>query len=193
MSADPLSDTQTTNKANSSLDLYSKVVDPTTDDDLLDSVNLGTGNYANREMWQQIQSFRDGLFADAAFSRLLLTRGVYETKLELSRHGWQYWDEDGNKKELTGKLDEEFDDPEERSEYRRDRGKEIWEQLPVRERKEALLKFSGISDDWTPPFWRMLKARHETSRSRGARLLDNVFGRVQEVIGGDDEAVMDRE
>ena len=31
---------------------------------------------------------------------------------------------------------------------------------------------------WTPPFGRMVKFRHEASRSIGARLMDNAFGRV---------------
>jgi len=43
-------------------------------------------------------------------------------------------------------------------------------------RIQMIEKYSGIDRNWVPPHWRMLQARHEASRSRGARLMDNLFG-----------------
>jgi len=55
----------------------------------------------------------------------------------------------------------------------------------AKRRLEKIEEHTGITRDWIPPHWRMMQMRHDTSRSRGARLLDNLFGRIRKIIGQD--------
>lgn len=160
----------------SSLDIYDEAVKPSADDEFLDSSNLGLGYYETKEYWLQVESFRKGLYADAAFSRTLIERSISETKHFLGREKWE---------NLPDGKREEYD----RRRYIDIKGEEIWEQLDEAQKFETLGEVTGITSDWRPPFWRMMMMRHEASRSRGARLLDNLFGRVSEFKSdGDDDA-----
>jgi hypothetical protein len=168
------------------LDVYDKALRSPGVDGFLQSENLGLGYYEDAERWQQIESYRFGLFGDRVFSEPLIDRAIDETKRQLALKGKQFYDrEDKAAKSLTGwtELSEEQQQKlkeEERIDKRRylkQHGEEIWKQMSDRQRKEAIEIATGMDRKWTPPQWRMLMARHETSRSRGARLLDNVFGR----------------
>lgn len=181
MSQAPLSpDQNRLEEPKSELDLYGSALGPTTvDDEFLQRTNFGLGNYSSREMYQQVESFRDGLFADAAFSSVLLERAVDYTKRRLAEQQWQ--EEYGDQ-----------DDPDvSRREYIEANADDIWESLgsvedreepsPQQAKLDAMAKHAGVTSDWVPPHWRVMKMRHEASRSRDARLLDNVFGRVKVV------------
>lgn len=173
----------------SELDLYEMVVDSTVDDDFLAENRLGLGYYSDHEFWQQIQSYKNGMYGDAAFTRRLVERAVAETVTELGLNGYVYRDEDEDTlvktKDGWTELDEDEQDEEDRRRFVRERGAEIWRQLPDDVKMEALEETTGISEGWKPPHWRMLQMRHEASRSRGARLLDNFFQRVRRVEGSD--------
>jgi len=184
------------------LDLYQDVVDSTAVDPFLDKQNLGLGNYTSAEMWQQVQSYRNGLYAAAAFRRLIEERSKKETRNRLAINGWDVdtpqvkkewkgWDQltpDERKEiwdeELANNDSERFD----RRRWIRRRGEQVLNELyelrdPEYQRfpaHEALSSLSGHDSNWEPAHNRMLMARHETSRSRGARLVDNVFQRVKE-------------
>lgn len=159
------------------LDLWSKAIDPTEADEFLSESNLGLGNYGDKEYWQQVESFKKGLYADAAFSRVLIERAIDETKTALAEDEWQ--DVDGDNRQ-------NYD----RRRYLETRGEEIWESLSESEKALALEEKTGLTRKWTSPFHRMLMMRHESSRSKDARLMDNLFGRVKEVKtngGGSEE------
>lgn len=190
-----VSDNTGQNGPSSELDIYERIVDPDVQDDFLDQINLGTGHYTNREMYQQIQSFYDGMFSEAAFSRLIVDRAIDETKRELALKGWTRTDEEGAPvKTWDGwySLDEEERDKKSRLAYIEERGDKIWSQLAEKEHLAALEVVSGISSGWTPPHWRIVKMRNEASKSRGARLMDNVFGRVKKLVGNDDKEAKSR-
>jgi len=194
------------------LDLYNSVVDSTAVDPFLDRQNLGLGNYKEREMWQQVESYRHGLYASAAFRRLIDERATEQTKREIAIDGYEYtipdttqqrtmkgWAEmtpeerrEKWEKELRHSEDEPFD----RRRWIERHGEQLFEQLQKDTHEEArrfpateaIKEIAGHSGTWDPAHNRMLMARHETSRSRGAQLLDNVFGRVKEHVTEGDAA-----
>jgi len=188
-----------------SLDLQQEVIESTSIDPLLDQENLGTGNYRSNEMWQQVESYRNGLYATAAFRNTIEQRSKQETKNRLAIDGWEWSDGDGGvyrwegweqlspderrekwRKELANQDGERFD----RRRWIRRRGEQVLNELyELRSPEkgfypalEALGELSGWSNNWNPAHNRMLMTRHEVSRSRGAQLLDNVFGRVKEQV-----------
>jgi len=188
-----------------SLDLQQEVIESTSIDPLLDEENLGTGNYKSSEMWQQVESYRNGLYATAAFRNTIEKRAKRETKNQLAISGWEVSDNEGKlyrwegwdeldpkdrkkiwDKELSNHDSERFD----RRRWIRRRGEQVLNELyEIREVEhalypavEAIAEISGHSGDWNPAHNRMLMTRHEVSRSRDAQLLDNVFGRVKENI-----------
>jgi len=194
------------------LDLYNSVVDSTAVDPFLDRQNLGLGNYKEREMWQQVESYRNGLYASAAFRRLIDERATKETQIEIAINGYEFTIPDTSKqrrlegweelsperrreiwdKELANSDDERMD----RRRWIERRGEQLFEELQKETREEArrfpaseaVKEIAGHSGTWDPAHNRMLMARHETSRSRGAQLLDNVFGRVKEHVTEGDAA-----
>lgn len=190
----------------SMLEVYMHALASRTHDDFLDQVNLGIGNYSESEYWQQIQAFRDGMFADSSMTRKLLERARYETKIalveaifdnpesEVLRGVDAPHKKDGNDKYPKTRREEPPDGDSElvdRHEYFDEYADEMWDSLGYttqdgerykREEHQANLinTVTGIGMNWVPPHWRMLKARHEASRSKDAHLIDNLFGRPPE-------------
>ncbi|WP_148414923.1 hypothetical protein [Haloferax sp. KTX1] len=178
-------DKQRSGGPQSSLEVMEKAIESTDRDQFLSDANLGLGNYKDSEMWQQIESYKSGLFAEAAFSETILERAIDEAKIELALNGWTYWTEDENR--YDWKPLDEIDDLEHSPDDIRQRGEVIWQELPDREKAAALEDHAGLTGEWTNPFYRMMMARHETSRSRDARLIDNIFGRIRHVISENDD------
>lgn len=183
---DPMPDTEGQRGPHSHLDIYSKAVDSTVDDEFLQENKLGLGNYSDAEHWQQVESFQQGMFADAAFSRKLTERAINEAKRHLSSNGWQWYDErrdEPRQIKAWDDLDEDdrssYDDP-------LDRADSLWRTLSPETQLSLVGEVSGFRS-FTPPQWRLMQMRHESSRSRDARLLDNLFERVRE-FKGDEKA-----
>lgn len=189
------------------LDLQKEVLDSSSIDPLLEEENLGTGNYHDAEMWQQVESYRNGLYATAAFQRILSERAKEETKTKLALYGWELSDPEtgrvyqwegwedmtpDRRRQIWSDEDELNQDPDDydRRRWIRRRGESVLSSIyELRDKDrhfypavEALQELSGWEGDWSPAHYRMLMTRHEVSRSRGARLLDNFFGRVKEQI-----------
>jgi len=157
-------------------------------------------------MWQQVESYRHGLYASAAFRRLIDERAERQTQIEIAINGYEFTIPDTSKQrrlkgwaEMTPDerrevWDEELangdDEPMDRRRWIKRRGQQLYEELEQETREEArrfpaseaVAEIAGHSGTWDPAHNRMLMARHETSRSRGAQLLDNVFGRVKEHV-----------
>jgi hypothetical protein len=149
----------------SSLDIYDEAVSGA--DETSIETNLGLGNYSPSEMYQQVQSYQKGMFADAALSRVILKRAILEARLGEGLESWR--DLKSSKQETKDKWS-----------YVRRMGRARWDEMDEQQRMEAVEKHAGIPKDWTPPFHEMLAVRHEATRSRKARLIDNLFGRVVE-------------
>lgn len=167
----------------SELDLYLKAIDGRVNDAFLDQVNLRLGNYQNQEYWQQVQSFKNGLYAESAFGRRILDRSIEETKRQLAEERYA----------AIGEDDETTMD---RRRFIETRKEEIWDEMAPEDpnapdpRVEHIQRVAGIDGDWAPPFWRMLKMRHEASPSRGSRMADNLFGRVKQLYNSSDGELM---
>lgn len=79
---------------NDSLDIQGKIVGSSDSNPLLKQTNLGLGKYDEDYKWQQIRSYRKGLYAWVAFGRALSERKVYETKMKLGEEGYNaYYDD----------------------------------------------------------------------------------------------------
>lgn len=185
-------DSDTDGPPSQMLEVIHEAIQSNADDDVLEG--LGLGNYGEQEHWQQVESFKDGMYAHSAFASRLIDRSIEETivDLGLTGHAW-YDDQDEEPRNEEGWEDlseqqrrEKFDEERiTRREYVLQRGEEIWSKLTDEQKLEAIEEATGSKPGWTPPFWRMMQARHESSRSRDARLLDNVFGtRDQQKIEG---------
>lgn len=193
----------------SMLEVYMHALDSPVGDDFLDQSNLGLGNYGTKEYWQQIQSFRNGLYADAGMARRIIDRAIYETKRKMAgdafdrpkQISFKHPNPDSYIKALIEQhdieLEEKMDEDETiavlrsqswvRQSYIEEFQDEIWQDLGdeeismVSKQTEMVTRYTGLTTNWVPPHWRMLKMRHEASRSKGARLIDNLFERVREV------------
>lgn len=169
----------------SMLEIYMHAVGNRTGDEFLDSINMGVGNYDDAEYWQQIEAFRNGMFADAAMTRKVIERAVLETKMRIVDE--IFGDEDSMLLD-KGEVDHPKPVGMSKEEYLEQCMDDVWDGLGIPEQDYSteqhqawmVNRATGLPMDWTPPHWRMLKARHEASRSKGARLMDNVFGRPPE-------------
>ncbi|WP_225334254.1 hypothetical protein [Halomicrobium urmianum] len=175
-----LNETADDGRPRDGLDVYGKAIDSSEVDEFLDDNNLGLGYYEDGERWQQVESYRYGMFGASAFGDRIIDRAVEETKRKLALEGEAFYDERAETpRAIEGWEDLDEDDREEKDRRRfiERKGEEIWKALSDEQRREALETATGVDQRWTPPHWRMVAVRHETSRSRGARLLDNLFGR----------------
>jgi len=167
----------------SKLDIYDRAISSGVADDYLQQLNLGLGNYTNAEYWQQVEAYQRGMFADAAFARRIIDRAIEDTKAELALEAWD-------------ELDDEEKEDLDRGRWLDEKAEEIWENTPEQhdeqtDQLDLIEEHAGITSAWTPPFHRMMEMRHEASRSRGARLMDNLFDRVRELLSDSDQIPQD--
>jgi hypothetical protein len=167
-------------KPSSELDLYDHALSANVDDEFLSTNNFGLGNYTGDEMWQQVESFKRGMYAEQAFVRRLLERAIHQTMVSLGLRGGSFYDEresvqDVRQFEGWRDLDEEERAEKDRREWVLEKGREVWETLPENCKREALDERAGVSSTWTPPHFRMMQVRHETGRSRDASTMEIVF------------------
>jgi len=168
------------------LEVYLRALDGDTNDEFLDDVNFGVGNYTDAEYWQQVESFRRGAFAESAMTREIIERAREETKHSIVDAIYDNPDQAAILEGVTYTAPSEMD----RNDYYDEHADDIWESLGTAnmaapEHRAVLVhEATDIAKDWTPPHWRMMKARHELSQSKGARALDNLFDRVKEFKGG---------
>lgn len=173
------------------LEAANEIIGPTSYEDLLQEVNLGTGNYDDDDISMQMRSFRSGLVAEIAFSEVIYERAIYETKIALAESGFTFYDEESSTVKQWDPADlEDADKP--RYKLLQERAEEIWEEIGKNNevlsemQATALAQEVGI-DEFRPVFWRMLAAYHETTKSRGGRTQDNFFGRVKKRLTDSDD------
>jgi len=188
-------DGSTIDQPRDSLDMTAKVLEGPKANALLEETNLGLGNYDEDYLWQQIRSFRKGLFASIAFSGYLWRTARRQTLMALGRDGFEYFDEERGQRIRFEPAREQYDDFESQRETQSswqielERGEEIWEQLgnwrePLSEKQlAAVLKKTDYDGDWLPIYWQMVSGRHEASRSKDAELIRDVLTSINEVRG----------
>lgn len=192
--------------ARSKLELQDSIVQGADGVPILDHVNLGQGNYSTDDYWQQIRSYRRGLYLHTAFQSTLTKRAIRETKFRLGEEGYNaiYDNSDADVKSLdpadvTDISDLDPDEITAEDSRRRqilDRGEEIWERLgePDQVISEAqvaaLMEKTGVGMDWLPISWEMVVGRHEASRSRDAELIRDVFSQVSHFRADGDGAAI---
>lgn len=187
-----LDDKHNTAGPSSMLEVYMHAIDSPIGDDFLDKSSLGLGNYNTGEYWQQIHSFRQGLYADAGLTRRVLERAIYETKRGLAKDCYRRSEQlkripHPKPNKPPDGFEFKGDEYETEEEYIQKYADQIWEGIDeiegdtVQLQVQLIERYSGIDRNWVPPHWRMLMMRHEASRSKGARLIDNLFERVREV------------
>jgi len=175
------------------LDLYEKAIDAVHGDDFLERNQLGLGNLNDDEMWQQIDSYKNGMYGEAAFGTVVDNLLVEETKRDLALQKWESLGEtDKDRREAL--REDDWDYPSKRAFVQQTKD-ELWENLGpdgdigqsqdrravrIQNQIEKIEEVTGRLPGWTSPHWRMLLMRLDSSRSRDGRLVDNVFGRVQE-------------
>lgn len=191
--ANPFGNSQSETQPADSLDVYHEAMQPSaTVDEFLEQNNLGDGFYkTDSELFQQIERFHHGMYGDAAFSQKIVRRAIAETKRVLALRGQSFYDEHNMEPvSIDGwhDLDDEARAERSRREYIVRTGTQIWSRMDDEQRREALESVSGIDREWTPPHLRILMAEHELSRSRDARLLDNLFGRIEELVTREDDS-----
>lgn len=180
-------DETTTTRIRDEADVYQQVLGSGTSNPLLRDADLGQGNYDDEYLWQQIRSYRKGLYAWIAFGNVLTERKIYETKMQLGDEGYNaFYDESESDVQVWGALDED-DIPDDRSRWNvvKERGEEIWQRLGEpdvmlsQKQLSAIQSKTGLSQEWMPIFWELVSGRHEVSRSRDAELLRDLMTGVK--------------
>lgn len=195
--------------ARNELELYERVSKPSTDDDFLDQNNLGLGNYSSRERWQQVQSFREHMFSEASVVPMISDSALYQTRWQL---GEQVLEKSSQDDPVELAKEKGLIDDDERLVGRRHAiirlGENKFEKIGTdtlndsefknvspsdRKEVEAKKKIETIQDEvgdpgFLTPHSRMISARHETSRSVNAHLIDNLFSRVHEQYKREDSS-----
>lgn len=190
------------------IDVIHEIAQPTSDDRFLENNNLGLGHYNAREQYQQVLEFRQHIYAEAALGSYLLEYSIHYAKWQLGVQALAEADGD----DPVAAVDELEAEPVTEIKSRRAAilalGENAWDRLgrdavdeqkweetfDVQDRQEvtAQMQLQKLDDlasgghEWTTVHGRMISVRHETSRSLGARLMDNILGRVRE-FRGDDE------
>lgn len=172
------------------LDLQGRIVAASDGNPLLDQSNLGLGNYTEEYLWQQVRSYRKGLYAYIAFGNVLTERAIYETKMKLGREGYRRWDDNKNeyKQYVSAAEAEKQRDDESSWNAEQRHGEHIWRRLgtakePVTtEQISAVIKKTGVDPGkWLPFYWQMVAGRHDVSRSLEAELLRDILSDVTHV------------
>jgi hypothetical protein len=188
-------DTQETEQeTRDELDLYEQSINAVHGDEFLERNQVGLGNLNDDEMWQQIESYKNGMYGEAAFGTVVDNLLVEETKRELALQQWGELGETDEERREKLRENEDWDYPSKRAFVERKKD-ELWDRLGpsgdvgssqdrravrIQNQVEKIEEVTGRLPGWTSPHWRMLLMRLDSSRSRDGRLIDNVFGRVQE-------------
>jgi hypothetical protein len=172
------------------LGLQEEILSASQSNPLLNETNLGLGKYDDDYKWQQVRSYRKGLYAWIAFGRVLEQRQLYETKLKLGRDGYNpvYDESDGTVRTWAPLGESDYDGATQSSwSAALERGREIWQRLGspdeviTAEQVAAVAAKTSITEDWKPLFWELVAGRHEVSRSEDAELLRDALTGIKEL------------
>lgn len=159
-------------------EIYDRATAPAAEDGVLEEVNFGLGNYSKRESYQQVELFMDGLYGEQAFGRAIRELVLHKAKYKLGLYGWEYAGTQYNGWHQRAEGGEQTLDGLSKDEWAIEKGSDYWETLPEDQREQVIKQFADADPEWEPPHHSAARMHHEASRGRGARLLDNLFGRV---------------
>lgn len=154
------------------LEYMDRAVRPQTDDEFLGENNVGTGNYDRREFYQQLETFGDYMYAEAALEEPLLRRAEEKARREAAREGF---DPDGDTEVVA------YDESSETELSFEEHADEQWEALSVPARLQVIRKFTTYDPGRRPAPGREFQARHELSRSKDGWLLNKAMTDRREV------------
>lgn len=177
------------------LGLQEEILSSSESNPLLDETNLGLGKYDDDYKWQQVRSYRKGLYAWIAFGRTLEKRQLYETKIRLGEEGYNPTFDSWNVEvETWPPFDpERVDDDRSLWNAKLERGRRIWrrlgdpERIITEEQASAIARKTNIVEEWKPLFWELVAGRHEVSRSEDAELLRDSLTGIKELRQNDGE------
>lgn len=179
---------------------HEQISQPTVRDREISQNNFGAGYYQSDEVYQQTQRFKRSLNANASVGKAIERLAVGEAIVTIARSGFRVTDEDGNIEVEVPTLDEAdtvegtnigkvaehrtqaIELASRRHKQEIEYGRRVYEELPDYLQEHALLELSSLDERFDPPEMRVTKFFHEASRSKGGRLMDNVFGRVKKLI-----------
>ncbi|WP_435125390.1 hypothetical protein [Halobaculum sp. D14] len=161
------------------------------DGDLFDA-GFGLGNYDESLYWQQVRGFRKAFAVYQMFGATLRERAIIETQRRMAATGHKTLNHDDEVVNYDA-FDDLGDDERADSKWAdtdgktfAEYGREIWEQLGNEEtaglsdaQERALQEHAGVSERFVSVFESLQDMRHEGSRSKGARLLDDVLASAQ--------------
>lgn len=165
---------------------------PAVDDREISRNNFGAGVYKTPELYEQTERFKRTINANAGVGEDIRKRAKGEAWLTLARKGWTIRLQD--QMVQFPSLEEAEDDPyapfakiaREKADNLRQQQLEyarlVWNDMDKTEQEYALTELSSLDEPFDPPEFRVAKFFHESSRSKGGRLMDNVFGRVRKMI-----------
>lgn len=174
-------------------DTHEEFAESTVDDREIQRNNFGAGVYRNSELYEQTDRFKRTINANAGIGEDIRKRAKGEAWLRLGRKGWTIRANDTLNRfpsyEEAFDIEEYANFAEEakaKSDDKRDEeltyGRLVWEDMSDLEREYAITELSSLDEPFDPPEFRVAKFFHEGSRSKGGRLMDNVFGRVRKMI-----------
>jgi len=160
--------------------------------DIFDGSRFGLGNYDDKLYWQQVRGFRKAFITYQMFGPELRERAIVETQRKLAKNGTHRLNHNGDsiKYEPYDALD---DDEKADSKWAdtdgktlKEYGQQIWDDLGnpdtdglSDQQQKAMQEHAGVSDRFVSVFESLQDMRHEGSRSKGARLVDNVLTAAQ--------------
>jgi len=171
------------------LGLQEQILSSSESNPLLRETNLGLGKYDTDYKWQQVRSYRKGLYAWIAFGRVLSKRQVYETIIKLGGEGYNSIYDVENDEFHAFDAIEESDVREDESTWNaklrlgRDRWQRLGhpEEILTDDQIAAMHEKTGIVEEWKPLFWELVAGRHEVSRSDDAELLRDALNGIKEL------------
>lgn len=161
--------------------------------ELFESGGFGLGNYDEQLYWQQVRGFRKSLVAHLCFASTLKKRAIAETKRRLAVEGIEVYDAQSDRWIRRDPWHELGDDERAESRYADCDGltldeyaEQVWDKLGSdvknglsRKQRVAIEEKAGFESRFASTFEKLENIRHEASRSRGARLLDDILGAAQ--------------
>lgn len=177
------------------LGLQEQILSGSESNPLLRDTNLGLGKYDDDYKWQQVRSYRKGLFAWIAFGRVLTKRKLYETKYKLGRDGFNSIYDSSSMDVRTFEPLDDSDVSEDESTWSAalELGRKRWQRLGEPDQVlsdqqlSAIMSKTGISDEWKPLFWELVSGRHEVSRSDEAELLRDALTGIKHLRDDSEE------
>jgi hypothetical protein len=171
---------------------HEEFAESTVHDRELSQNNFGAGVYKSAEVYEQTRRFKRTLNANAGVGQAIerLARGeVFQT---IGQQGWKVQVDDDTRV-FPAFEDAEGTDYEEQAKRARaqasdahdvelEYGRQVFGTLPDYLQTHAITELSSLDERFDPPEMRITKFFHEATRSKGGRLMDNVFGRVKKRI-----------